>query len=376
MKAAQNALLEALVDTGIMLSSERSIDALLERTVDAARELFGAEGASLYLAEEGSLNFKIFRNPALEEKIGPDGVRETYRMRPIAICPGSIAGYAAHSAAPLVVADVYDIPAEAPYRFNTSFDELSGYRTRNVAAQPLVTRGGGVVGVLQLVNVKDVRALSGPLLRALGAFGAQAAIAVENTLLTDKLKRSQYETITRLAAAAELKDPDTGDHIRRISDYSRRIAIAAGLSSDDAEVVYYASPLHDVGKIAIPDDILLKPGKLTDDEWLVMKTHTTAGAEILKNPESALVAAAHNIALCHHERYDGKGYPGGVKGDDIPLLSRIVSVADVFDALTSRRPYKEPFPLETAVEMIVSGAEKGQFDPDVVNAFVREFAAT
>jgi HD-GYP domain-containing protein (c-di-GMP phosphodiesterase class II) len=372
MKQSEN-LLEALVETGILLSAEHSLDNLLEATVETARALFNAEGASLYLVEGDKLRFRIFRNPGLEEKIGPQGIENSYKIKPIPIGPGSISGYSAWAEQSVIIPDAYSIPQGAPYTFNPSFDKESGYRTKNLVAQPLRTRSGEKVGVLQLVNVKAIDTIAGSVLRALEAFGAQVAVAVENTMLTERLKRSQYETITRLAAAAELKDPDTGEHLKRMSDYSKRIAKAAELSQEEVDIIYYASPLHDVGKIAIPDGILLKPGPLNDEEWKVMRSHTTVGADILKDPESRLVAVAHDIALSHHERFDGKGYPNKIASGDIPIHARVVSIADVFDALTSRRPYKEPFPTETAIEMIVSGAEKGQFDPVLVKAFTKEF---
>ncbi|MBN1808423.1 MAG: HD domain-containing protein [Planctomycetes bacterium] len=363
-------MLEALVNTGILLSSEHSIDVLLEQTLKTARSLFGAEGASLYLADSGMLHFRIFSNPVLEDKLGPEGVRKAYKARPVKIGPGSISGYTAYAGESTIVTDAYNIPGDAPYSFNTSFDKSSGYKTVNLATVPMKTRKGKVVGVLQLVNLQGLDSFSDTAMRAMEAFGAQVAVAVENATLTEELKKAQYETITRLAAAAELKDPDTGDHLRRMSEYSRDIADACGLDEHTVELIYYASPLHDVGKIAIPDDILLKPGPLDDDEWEVMRTHTVIGADILRNPHSELAAYARDIALCHHERIDGKGYPSEIKGDDIPFAARVVSVADVFDALTSRRPYKEPFPAAKAIEIINEGAAKGQFDPEIVKAFL------
>jgi response regulator RpfG family c-di-GMP phosphodiesterase len=181
-------------------------------------------------------------------------------------------------------------------------------------------------------------------------------------------KGATLETIYRLVLAAEYKDEDTSSHIQRMSLYSAAIARAMGLPEPEVEQILYASPMHDVGKIGIPDWILLKPGKLDDGEWEIMKTHTTIGAGILENSSSDLICMAEGIALSHHERWEGRGYPYGISGSEIPLPARITSVADVFDALTSKRPYKEAFPAEKAFGIIRE--ERGsQFDPAVVDAF-------
>lgn len=184
----------------------------------------------------------------------------------------------------------------------------------------------------------------------------------------EKIKTSSLETIYRLTIAAEYKDEDTGAHIKRMSRYSEALARELGLSNQTAEYILYAAPMHDIGKIGIPDRILLKPGKLTDDEWVVMRQHTTIGARILGGSEAGFIRLGEIIALTHHEKWDGSGYPRGLKGRGIPLVGRIVAVADVFDALTSRRPYKEAFPLDKSFAIIREG-KGNHFDPRVVDAF-------
>jgi putative two-component system response regulator len=184
----------------------------------------------------------------------------------------------------------------------------------------------------------------------------------------DDLKYAYLDTINRLSIAAEYKDEDTGDHIVRLGLFCSFLAGKMGMSRQDVDSIRYASPMHDIGKIGIPDKILLKPDKLTAEEFDIMKTHTTIGAKILDNSKSEILKMAHQIALLHHEKWDGTGYPSKIGGTDIPLGVRIVSIFDTFDALTNKRPYKEPYPIDLALK-ILSDQRGKQFDPRVVEAF-------
>lgn len=186
---------------------------------------------------------------------------------------------------------------------------------------------------------------------------------------TRKLQETRLEVIHRLGLAAEYRDNETGLHIIRMSKVSAALAQAVGLSNEQCDLILNSSPMHDIGKLGIPDSVLLKPGKLDADEWEIMKTHTQIGAEILSGGDTDLLEQARLIALTHHEKWDGSGYPEGLKGEEIPLEGRIVALADVFDALTSERPYKKAWPVEKAVEYIkeMSGS---QFDPDLVEIFL------
>lgn len=184
------------------------------------------------------------------------------------------------------------------------------------------------------------------------------------------LQETNLQVIQRLGRAAEYKDNETGLHVIRMSYYTREIALEAGFSEADANELLHAAPMHDVGKIGIPDAILLKPGKLTPDEWEIMKSHARIGAEILGHDKSPLLRLARTIALCHHEKWDGSGYPEGLKGTDIPLPARIVAIADVFDALTSERPYKKAWTAAEAVAHITDQVGI-HFDPELVKAFNR-----
>lgn len=185
----------------------------------------------------------------------------------------------------------------------------------------------------------------------------------------DSLRETRLQVIHRLGRAAEYKDNETGLHVIRMSHYAKEIALAAGMHETDADELLNAAPMHDIGKIGIPDFILQKPGKLTADEWEVMKTHTSIGATIIGEDDSNLLKVARTIALCHHEKWDGSGYPNGTAGEAIPIEARIVSLADVFDALTSVRPYKKAWTIEEAKNYIEQESGK-HFDPDLVRAFI------
>jgi len=183
-----------------------------------------------------------------------------------------------------------------------------------------------------------------------------------------RLKEASLETIYRLCRAAEYKDEDTSEHLQRISHYAAAVARRMGLAEATVEAILYAAPMHDVGKIGIPDYILLKPGKLDPAEWEIMKQHAAIGAQILEGSHAGLIRLAQVIALTHHEKWDGSGYPQGLKGRSIPLAGRITAIADVFDALTSKRPYKQPFSIEKSFTILREGRGL-HFDPAVVDAF-------
>ena len=185
---------------------------------------------------------------------------------------------------------------------------------------------------------------------------------------TADLFKTRQQIIRRLGRAAEFRDNETGNHIIRMSHFCRLIGIAACLGEKTVEILYNASPMHDVGKIGIPDHILLKPGKLTEEEWQVMRRHPRIGADIIGQHSDELLQSAWAIALCHHEKWDGTGYPTGLKGEDIPLMARIAALADVFDALTTERPYKKAWTIEAAVSHIEAQAGS-HFDPGLIEPF-------
>ncbi len=185
---------------------------------------------------------------------------------------------------------------------------------------------------------------------------------------TEKIRQASLDTTIRLAQAAEYKDEETGGHIKRMGYYAAAIAKAMSLSPQDIEAILYAAPMHDVGKIGIPDRILLKPGSLDEEEWKVMRQHTSIGGNILSGSDSHVIQMAEQIALSHHEKWDGSGYPKGFKGLEIPVWGRICAIADVFDALTTKRPYKKALSVEHSLD-ILDKSRGTHFDPDVFDVF-------
>jgi response regulator RpfG family c-di-GMP phosphodiesterase len=222
------------------------------------------------------------------------------------------------------------------------------------------------------VNIVHFQARISTLLKS---YKLQVNLQKEVDEQTEKLQDREYETLEILGKTAEYKDPETASHVARVAHYSEMLAKAGyekgdfGLTQEDSKILYYASPFHDIGKVGIKDEILLAQRRLSEEEFEIMKEHAMIGYEILKDSQSIYLKAGALIALTHHEKYDGSGYPNGLVGDDISIYGRIVAVVDVFDALTSQRPYKKAWSVEDALDLLEK--EKGKhFDPKVVELFI------
>lgn len=266
--------------------------------------------------------------------------------------------------------------------------EMDGFETCRRLKENPVTRRIPVLFITALHEVSDeargfscgavdyiTKPISVPIVQA--RVRTHLALFDQNRALEDKVRErtaevteTRLEIIRHLGRAAEYRDNETGRHVIRMSHYAYLIALAHGLPVDEAELILNSAPMHDVGKIGIPDNILLKPGKLDKDEMEAIKNHCDIGHKIISPHESILLKTAAIIALTHHEKWDGTGYPAGLSGYDIPLVGRIAAIADVFDALTSKRPYKQAWLVDNAHEEILK--ESGlHFDPDLVLAFTR-----
>lgn len=196
----------------------------------------------------------------------------------------------------------------------------------------------------------------------------QLALEQEVRERTEELHETRLQIIQRLGRAAEYKDNETGRHVIRMSHYARVMALKAGVPDDEADLIFNAMPMHDIGKIGIPDRIILKPGPLDEEEWAIMRQHPQIGADIIGEHNHPLMQYARTIALTHHEKWDGSGYPNGLIGEQIPFVGRLAALADVYDALTSKRPYKEAWSIERAASVIHEGAGK-HFDPGLMSLF-------
>ncbi|HID32304.1 MAG TPA: GAF domain-containing protein [bacterium (Candidatus Stahlbacteria)] len=368
--------LEDLVEIGIALSGERKMERLLELIVTEARKFTGADAGSLYVKEGDRIRFSVSQNETLERRLGRERARAEYVPSLLSISNESIAGYVANTGNILNIKDVYKLPADAEYRFDYSWDEKTGYRCKSMLVVPMKDREGEVIGVLQLINALDKNGRVRPFrkrdIKLVLALASQAAVAVKNAKLTNAIRAQSFDTIFRLSTVAEFRDIETGHHIKRISLYSAVLAQHLNFNDHQIETIRLASAMHDVGKIGIPDSILLKPGRLTPEERKIMETHTQIGARILSGSDLELLKVSERIALTHHERYDGLGYPNRMKRDEIPLEGRIVALSDVFDALSNRRVYKPAFSMDKVIE-IINQEEGKHFDPRVVDAFHKGF---
>ncbi|UUX51356.1 DUF3369 domain-containing protein [Nisaea acidiphila] len=238
-------------------------------------------------------------------------------------------------------------------------------RSEDALLAGIVGRGGQT----SLLFLPELQSLEGPDAQIVEVFISQVLTAFENLRLHDQTERAQREIVLRLGEAVETRSGETGRHVSRVAQYSRVIADKIGLSASDSELLFRAAPLHDIGKIGIPDAILCKPGKLELDEWEAMKRHTVIGYEMLRTSDMPILQLAAKIALEHHEKWEGGGYPNDIKGDAISIEGRIVGLVDVFDALTSERVYKKAWKVEDAVELIREQRGK-HFDPNLVDVFV------
>ncbi len=360
--------LNLLVSSGLAMSELDDYEQLLEHIAGAAITMGQCEGCSIYEAEGGSLRFIKSRNIVFEQR----NVQTGFKSFVLPINMSTMAGYTALCRRVVNIPDVYHLPAGSPFTYNPSFDTLMNYRSQSMLAIPMMDSKGQVLGVLQLINrnengtVVPFPSVIEPYLRALGS---QFGVVMRNMRMQLALRQSRIETVKKFVKASEYHDTDTGGHIERMSRYSVLLYKALGYNEYDCEVMSLASMLHDVGKISTPDAVLKKPGKLNADEWEIMKRHTISGYEMLNNGESPFLQKGALIAYTHHEKWDGSGYPRALKGEDIPIEGRVVALADVFDALCSRRCYKESWPLDRVLEEIK--LTKGtHFDPGLVDLFL------
>jgi len=388
--------LQHIIEIERELGEIQDVDVLLERILTETRSIVNADAGSIYVVEGDKLKIKYGQNDTHLKELAP-GEKLPYTSFSFPINEKQICGYVALSGAPLNIKDCYKIPEDKPYKFNKNSDSTTDYRTKSMYTLPLKMANGKLLGVLQIINAKDengnIIAFNEDAEMLIAHFASSAVQALQHAYLTANM-------VKRMLKMAEFRDPkETYPHIERVSSYSLEIydRWAFNHNIPEAEIHRYrdnlkiAAKFHDVGKVGISDVILKKAfPRFTDEERNIMKGHTCIGAQLFDPPESLLDVMSQEVALHHHDRWDGgnTGYPGKISlsdfsirdgvvpvseplsGNDIPLSARIVAVADVFDALSHKRCYKEAWTIEDAFSEILDNSGT-QFDPEVVLAFMQ-----
>lgn len=346
--------LEKLHAINHLLTASLDDQKIREQAVKAVADLMACERGSLY--QYDAAHRELFFDVVLGDNAA--GIREI-RLK----MGEGVAGWVAENRQGVLIPDCRKDP-----RFTQKMDQKSKFQTRNMLCAPLVFRGE-LLGVLQAINRKAGTFSENDLV-LFTDLANQVAIALKNAILYSELRKTFHESVTALAEAIELRDPYTGGHTQRVRRYSLAIGQELNLSPEDLEILSLSAILHDIGKIGVADKILRKQGKLDFDEFTEMKKHPELGYKILQ--KVPYLAMTYDGVLYHHERFDGLGYPKGIKGLEIPLFARIIAVADTFDAMTTNRPYRQGLDMDFVLKELRKCAGS-QFDQDVVGAFLSAF---
>jgi response regulator RpfG family c-di-GMP phosphodiesterase len=387
-QAAANSFNNALIlEKQEKLHHIRDLNTLLDSILYETRSLTDADAGSIFLAEAKKLRFSYVQNDSLFNSDFLSN-KYIYTNNTIDINESSIAGYVAANGKPLLIDNAYAIPPSMPFAFNGYFDEISSYKTVSMLIVPIKTSKNDLVGVLQLINRLDNKKQPIPFSEDqkyyISQFAFYAGIAIERAVLL-------RDIVYKMVRTTELRDPEeTQPHVNRVGSFSvelyQKWAERHGVPREEVnnykDILKISAMLHDIGKVGVSDAILHKPGSLTPEEFENIKLHTIYGAQFFENPSSEWDTLAYEIALNHHEKWDGTGYPGaienihakeivfgpGKKGHLIPLSARIVALADVFDALSCRRTYKDPWEEDRVLYHIRAQSGK-HFDPEIVDIF-------
>lgn len=351
MAMSSEEVIELIFSYIAQISSERSSDNVLLLLADMGRRLVRADRCTLWmLSKDGK---------ELWTKVA-------HGMDPITIPSDvGIVGYAIQNNERMIINDVYSDP-----RFNGEVDRRTGYRTKTMMVLPMYNREGQIIGAFQVINKLDDGIFKEVDMRYIMLASVYTAESIETSLLYEEVDATQKEVVYILGETGESRSKETGNHVKRVAEYSKILALAYGMDDEEAELLKDASPMHDLGKIAIPDAVLNKPGRFDEAERQIMNSHPELGYNILKNSDRRLLQAAAIVAHQHHERWDGKGYPKGLKGEEIHLYGRITAIADVFDALGSDRVYKKAWPDEKTFAYFKEERGK-QFDPKLIDLFFK-----
>lgn len=331
------------------ISAERFADDILRLLADMGRQLVRADRCTVWVVSKDK--------KYLWTKVG-HGVEHIQ----IPIDSGIVGEAVMHNKR-LIIDDAY-----SDARFNPEVDKQTGYKTKTLLVIPMHNTDGEIIGAFQVVNKLDGKLFTQEDLRYIMLASTYAAETVTSSILLDEIEQTQKEVVFTMGAIGESRSKETGNHVKRVAEYSYILAKLYGLSEEESVRLKEASPMHDIGKVAIPDAILNKPGSFNIEERLVMNTHAELGYEMLKSSNRALLKAAATVAYEHHEKYNGTGYPRRLAGEEIHIYGRITALADVFDALGSDRVYKKAWDDEKIFELIHK--ERGEhFDPKLVDLF-------
>ncbi|MEF3302742.1 HD domain-containing phosphohydrolase [Paenibacillus sp. GYB003] len=356
-------LLGVILDYAAKIANERHLDNVLMLMADMGKQIVVSDRCTVWLLDEqkGELWSKVAH-----------GVKE---LR-IPLGAGLV-GRSVMSGEPIFIDDAY---TNVEYRDALASgalltDRQTGYRTKALMVIPFRNNEGDVIGCYQAVNkLTESAVFSERDLRNLSLAASYSGKSIESAMLTQEIEETQREIIFTMGEIGESRSKETGNHVKRVAEYSYIVALGLGIPQAEADILKMASPMHDIGKVAIPDSVLRKPGKLTDEEFDLMKTHTLIGYNLLKNSKRRILKAAAVVAEQHHEKWNGTGYPHGRRGTDIHIYGRITAIADVFDALASDRVYKKAWELDRILNLFKE--ERGEhFDPDVVDVFFERLPA-
>jgi HD-GYP domain-containing protein (c-di-GMP phosphodiesterase class II) len=344
--------LEQIIFSSInKIAAERNVDRLLLLLANFGRDLIGADRCTVWLCnqKDGTLWTKVAHGLARFSIPKNKG----------------LAGWVATHGEALIINDPYN-----DERFDKEVDKSTGYRTRSILSLPILDADGRISGVYQAVNkLTGTGGFSEEDKEHLLLAATYTAEVLKTAQMQEEIEATQREVIFTMAEAGELRSKETGQHVKRVAEYCRLFAEKYALSETETEVLKLSSPMHDIGKIAIPDAVLLKPAKLDEVEWRIMKTHSALGYDMLKHSERRLLRSAAIIAYQHHEKWDGTGYPCGLAREQIHVYGRIAAAADVYDALASDRYYKKAWELDRIVKLFEE--ERGKhFDPDLARIFL------
>lgn len=363
-----NDYLQQLFEAGIALGEIDNLEQLLEKVAQIAVVMGHCEGCSILSFDGRKLMFLASLNLGLNAE---RGMMQFFSNSAIPVESSTIVGHCCVTKEVLNIPDVYHLPQNCAFSYNSSYDQRNNYRCESILAIPMLDSRKNLLGVLELINhISDEEIAPFPveLHEYLRVLANQVGIVLKNVRTAEELRRSRFETVMQFVKACECRDTDMGGHIERIGETSALLYEKLGHDAEACQVMRLAAMLHDVGKISIPDAILKKPGILTPEERVIMQSHARSGHDMLFGAESPMLQMGATIALSHHEKWDGSGYPFKQAGDAIPIEGRIVALVDVFDALMSKRCYKEAWPLERVFDTIKADAGK-HFDPTLVEIF-------